>query len=778
MPLLVVVALLIVAVTSRGVVHSQTSNGRFDEDGDGLIEVEYLEQLNAIRYDLNGDGTADTGSGVDGEALYDSAFPTSASESVCERDCSGYELNRSLNFSDSASYASGTVNSKWTMSSGWLPIGFGDNSFDATFDGNGHTIHELYISRTTTLEDPGAIGLFGIISSSGVIRQLKLADVDITGGQVVGGLVGWNQGAVKTSYVGGSVAGGGSLGQDGEGGIGGITGINSGTVESSDSTGAVSGTSGVGGLVGSNGHFRSDQGKTATISDSYSLSDVSASESSVGGLAGGNFGEIRYSNARGNVTGESYLVGGLVGWNVGEIESSFASGAVSGSSEVGGLSGRNEEYISASYSTSNVSGDERVGGLVGENMGTVISSYASGSVNGRGSAIGGLVGWNRAVVKASYASGNVSGEGGSPREDWISGVGGLIGSNSSPNQTSLVRGCFANGDVTGVENVGGLVGHNGASGTVIADYATGSAMGTNNVGGLVGRNVGAISASFATGSVSGEEATGGVVGSNLGSIYASYWDMQTSGLNVGVGEGDHLGTTGADTAVLQSPTTYAGIYGAWNTDLDNADGDFDPATGVDDFWDFGTPGDYPAIKVDIDGDGVSTWHELNTQGRPLPAPTLVPESTATLTPTPAPTATPRVELTSAVTLTPTPTVASTNSPTLAATDSPTPPSVRIPDPTPAMASTVVPTGTSTLVPSEVATPIVQSVMVVVTATPAPSPLTSPILPGESDGGTCGLSVASEPVGTAVANLFLLVAPVGMVWGLKWRRRRRRRVNRK
>ena len=35
----------------------------------------------------------------------------------------GYELVRGLDFNDPASYASGMVNTDWTMESGWLPIG-------------------------------------------------------------------------------------------------------------------------------------------------------------------------------------------------------------------------------------------------------------------------------------------------------------------------------------------------------------------------------------------------------------------------------------------------------------------------------------------------------------------------------------------------------------------------------------------------------------------------------------------------------------------------------
>ena len=46
---------------------------------------------------------------------------------------------------------------------------------------------------------------------------------------------------------------------------------------------------------------------------------------------------------------------------------------------------------------------------------------------------------------------------------------------------------------------------------------------------------------------------------------------------------------------LGSPRGYTGIYADWDLDLDNSDGDDDPATGGDDPWDFGTRLQYPAI---------------------------------------------------------------------------------------------------------------------------------------------------------------------------------------
>ena len=151
------------ASSTYGVVNSQSANGKYDTDGGGLIEVQYLEQLNAIRYDLNGDGRADAESGA---AAYANAFPVPEGEKVCENRCRGYEMARALDFDAAGSYASRAVNTQWTTGSGWLPIGLKDNRFNTTFDGNGYTIINLYIDRTTPLVGTERIGLFGYTSTT------------------------------------------------------------------------------------------------------------------------------------------------------------------------------------------------------------------------------------------------------------------------------------------------------------------------------------------------------------------------------------------------------------------------------------------------------------------------------------------------------------------------------------------------------------------------------------------------------------------------------------
>ena len=266
-------------------------NGEYDADGDRLIEISTLEQLDAIRYDLGGAGMPDDDDNID---AYAAAFPTAEKEFICDRRCNGYELTRSLDFQETESYSSGEINDGWTSGGGWLPIGIKQDWFSAVFHGNGHTISNLYISRRTERVDPGVAGLFGNVESSSVIRSLALIDVEVTGVDDVGSLVGRNKGTISASYA----------------------------------TGAVSGNSTVGGLIGSN---------DGSIRSSYAAANVSG-VGIVGGLAGSNSGDIIASYTTGSVSGGP-IVGGLIGLNSGSLRIAYAIGKVEGDERLGGLVG-------------------------------------------------------------------------------------------------------------------------------------------------------------------------------------------------------------------------------------------------------------------------------------------------------------------------------------------------------------------------------------------------------------------------------------------------------
>ena len=292
----------------------------YDADDDGLIDVASLAQLHAIRWDLDGDGTAT-------EAGYAQAFPHAPPGMGCPATgCTGYELTADLDFDADDAYGNGGL--------GWEPIGSEASPFAAVFDGNGHTIANLFIDRSGTSE----IGLFGRTRWPSTIRRVGLPGVDVTGGYDTGGLVGWNSGRIEASYASGRVA---------------------------------SARAEVGGLVGWN---------ERDVAASYAAVDVTGGDYA-GGLVGGNHGAVTASYATGAVTGGA-KIGGLAGWSDGRITASYATGRVTATSnEVGGLVGSNlQSTVTASYWDSETSGQSASAAGVGQTTGALQEPTGYGGI--------------------------------------------------------------------------------------------------------------------------------------------------------------------------------------------------------------------------------------------------------------------------------------------------------------------------------------------------------------------------------------------------------------
>ena len=137
----------------------------YDADDDGLIEVATLAQLTAIRWDLDGNG-------VTTDAGYAAAFPRPLPGMGCRTGCTGYELTGDLDFATAGP-------TYWNRGAGWDPIG---GTYTGIFDGNGHVIANLVISRASTDE----VGLFQRLGPGGVLRNLGLRAVNVTGDDKVG----------------------------------------------------------------------------------------------------------------------------------------------------------------------------------------------------------------------------------------------------------------------------------------------------------------------------------------------------------------------------------------------------------------------------------------------------------------------------------------------------------------------------------------------------------------------------------------------------------------
>ena len=317
----------------RVTLNSEAIRGDIDADDDGLIEIKYIDDLDAMRYVMDGSG-------------YKRDMTAIPSTVGCaEGGCRGYELIRDLDFKDGESYRNGKIRNDLTKDEGWEPIGWkpiGDSeSFGSIFKGNNYTISNLMINR----EGFDNIGLFSETSAGTKIDRVHLYNIEIVGDDNVGGLVGVNnEGKITNSSV---------------------------------ANGTVTGKDYIGGLVGAN--------YVETIKNSSVTNGTVTGEGDyIGGLAGSNSGSVSRSYASVKVSGTNTImgtyVGGLVGENRGQITNSYAVGDVSGIRRIGGLVGGNADSngrIENSYAAGTVTGTSSAGGLVGysNSSGNITDSY-------------------------------------------------------------------------------------------------------------------------------------------------------------------------------------------------------------------------------------------------------------------------------------------------------------------------------------------------------------------------------------------------------------------
>lgn len=129
----------------------------------------------------------------------------------------------------------------------WTPIGTSGTPFNGYFDGGGKTVSNLKILSTSTYR-----GLFGYTSASAVINNLNLISVSVSGRNFTGALVAQNRGKIINCSAQGNVSINGA--PLGPATVGGLIGHNftGGVVTSSYFDGFVTGRDLVGGLIGQN----------------------------------------------------------------------------------------------------------------------------------------------------------------------------------------------------------------------------------------------------------------------------------------------------------------------------------------------------------------------------------------------------------------------------------------------------------------------------------------------------------------------------------------------
>ena len=340
-----------------------------DDDGNGLIEIGTAEELDGVRYALNGSGRRLL-AGAD-------LNTTGCGNGNDINSCGGYELVADISL---ATYANAD-NGK-----GWQPLGQDTGSadgcqgpaFEGTFEGNGWTISNLSINRPN--ED--CVGLFGRIAANSEIHNLILRAETVRGNGDVGGLVGNGRDAriVSSSVVVDEVRGDGWQ-------VGGLVGDGEAArIVSSSVVAGLLRTGGniVGGLVGS--------GVDAWIVSSSVVTARVMGDHVVGGLVGNGDGTriVSSSVVAGEVRGEEDEVGGLIGSGRGSqvFSSSVVTVKVMGRNlHIGGLAGFFEDSkVAYSYVVSGSDTDM----LVGSRINAIdVASYWDSNTSGRRSRVTG-----------------------------------------------------------------------------------------------------------------------------------------------------------------------------------------------------------------------------------------------------------------------------------------------------------------------------------------------------------------------------------------------------
>ena len=181
---------------------------------------------------------------------------------------------------------------------GWTPIG----TFRGIFDGINKTVSGLIIDGDQRL------GLFGVMNG-GIVKNLNLTDVNLTGNGYIGGIVGQVEaGAISNCSVSGIVK---AITGYNTGGIAGA--VKNGTIINCYTTCVVSGYDYVGGIIGF--LHASDIESKCKITNCYTTGTVSGS-GSVGGIAGGIlYVDITNCYSTGEVSGRNAFIGGIVGYS-------------------------------------------------------------------------------------------------------------------------------------------------------------------------------------------------------------------------------------------------------------------------------------------------------------------------------------------------------------------------------------------------------------------------------------------------------------------------------
>ena len=426
----------------------------------------------------------------------------------------------------------------------------------------GNNVKQVSSSKMAELNDvANAVEIIGDAGSQnvgGLVGKQDHATINqgrntgaITGFTNVGGMVGYN---AANSYLN-NLENSPQATITGITNVGGIAGVNEGVISANDqlnlvNSGKIYGWENVGGIAGKN------SGKIDNVNSNINLyvideatrtalkgsTEIAHNAQFFGGVTGENVGIITNATNRARVdAAQASYVGGIVGKNtqdgdkVGQLLGMGNSneGFVIGKNYVGGVIGKNEVDITGTA-------DESVGIV---NSGTVIA-LAGGA--------GGIIGENSADIthvimkNEGEVHGNAS-DAGSTEENGTGGIIGVNGYKADGTGATITNSSLMNrmdGNVSGVANVGGIIGinhgvitggrdannnyykyqiyNNGTiqAGSYDAERGTITAVTGENIGGLLGNNRGTLTAGYNTGVVDAGQSSnvGGIAGTNSGTL--------------------------------------------------------------------------------------------------------------------------------------------------------------------------------------------------------------------------------------------------------------------
>lgn len=398
----------------------------------------------------------------------------------------------------------------------------------------------------------GCTNVGGMVGYNKVDSYLKNLEnspqATITGITYVGGIVGVNEGEISADNQLNLVNSGKINGWEN---VGGIAGKNSGTIDNVNSN--------INLYVIDEATRDALKGGTAGIADSAQF---------FGGVTGENVGIITNATNRARVdAAQASYVGGIVGRNTGEgkLLGSSNEGFVIGKNYVGGVIGKNEVAITGTADQS-------------------VSIVNSGTVIALAGGAGGIIGENSANITHVIMTnkGEVHGNASDPGSREENGTGGIIGVNADgaiiTNSSLMNR---VNGNVSGVANVGGIIGinhgiiiggrddndnyykyqiyNNGTiqAGSYKATNGTITAFAGENIGGLLGNNSGTLTAGYNTGVVDAGQSSnvGGIAGTNSGKLDQVFNSVVTVTKT-------ETGATYTDGGVISGASNVGGIVGS------------------------------------------------------------------------------------------------------------------------------------------------------------------------------------------------------------------------